>query len=248
MDSTVVEFNVDTVLYDRVVLSADVGFGGIDEGRLLDQEFLLDDRQGTFSTSFSPASGDDLAYFTLDLGFRVLSRRDARGEIERYLDLFVGWQSWRESYIAHGGSGVNILGPFPLPDVPVIKHDLDWNSFRLGARGHFEIFENVALRSRIALVPYTECQFEDTHYLRSEMQQPGWIANVDGGWGVMFDQTVAWNVWRGLFIEVGYQTFHLNSGSCDFEVHSVGNPTAVGQFNEATMTRQGLLLAVRYQL
>ena len=140
-----------------------------------------------------------------------------------------------------------MTGVFLLPDIPVITHDFQWSSLRLGARGHFKISRRLSLRPRLVLVPYTNCQFEDTHYLREDKSQPGWVVDVDGGWGVMFDQTLAYNVWQGLFIELGYQIYHINSGSGKMEVRNVSPPDVDVPFNEAVMTRHGIILVVRYE-
>ena len=123
VDSTVFQFTGDALIFKRYILSTDVGFGAISDGCLRDQDFnafgIL------ISESKSVADDDDLFYVNVDLGYRLMYccphrfSWDAQDKKPRgTLDLLIGYQHWREKYVAT--EGVQTKNPFPFifPDVP----------------------------------------------------------------------------------------------------------------------------------
>jgi hypothetical protein len=249
VDSTVVEFNTEAVVGNKLVLTMDFGFGAIEDGRLLDQDFLLSGRDGLFSSSLHPVPNDDLFYFNFDMGYRLMSRRDRCGRIVGHLDVLTGYQYWRERYVAIDGSVVDVGGTSSilLPAIPVITHEYEWSSWRLGVRSQIELAPRLSLRSRLIVVPVTGLDFDDIHHLRTDLRQdPSFYARTTGGWGVMVDATLSFRVLSGLSIEAGYQVYDITGDNGTIIAQAVTGDVAEA-FNEAETTRHGIIAGVRWQ-
>ena len=87
----------------------------------------------------------------------------------------------------------------------MISERATWDSLRVGARASIEIFPKLSIKTRLMFVPWTHYELEDIHYMRSSHKKdPSFEAKADGGFGVMSDTTISYNIWKGLSIEAGY--------------------------------------------
>ena len=108
IDSTVLEIRGRGRLPRRFFLELGIGAGNIDEGTLLDEDFLsaqgaaafgaLVPGEHAFSTTVSEIDGDDLHYLDVVLGLGVYRSQDGRSE----LSVFGSYLDWNESYRAQG--------------------------------------------------------------------------------------------------------------------------------------------------
>ncbi len=254
VDSTVVEFTADALFFKRYILSVDIGFGAISGGSLRDKDFLGFDRTLLFSDTISAADNDDLFYVNVDLGYRILNccpfgfswavpDKKPRGT----LDLLIGYQHWRETYI--GKKTIDLFpGTRTIDQGNAITEDFTWDSLRLGTRVNIEILPKFSFRGRLMFVPWTNFDLEDRHHLRTDLKQnPSFETRTRGGFGVQFDATLSYIVWRGLSIEAGYQLWDIRSGDGTITARSLILGDVKEPFNEATSTRHGAIIGINYR-
>jgi len=256
VDSTVFQFTSDALIFKRYILSADVGFGAISGGSLRDQDFLGNNRTLLFSESKSVADDDDLFYVNLDVGYRLMYccphrfSWDAQNKKPRgTLDLLIGYQHWREKYVAtEGVQTQNLFGPIgPFANQGKgITDEFTWDSVRMGFRVRSNLTNKLSFRGKVMFIPWTHFEEEDIHHFRTELKQdPSFKSTARGGFGVQTDTTLSYNVWRGLSIEAGFQYWDIGSGE-----GTQTTRTLIGDlkspFNGANSTRWGAIVGTNY--
>src|SRR5262249_8977274 len=152
-------------------------------GRLRDRDF---DDDGTLSSETQhPANTDNVFYVSVDVGYRLWSSGPARDGVRWAIDGLLGYQHWREKYVAHGGVDV-LPGGRPLPSSSsVLSNDFTWDSFRLGARTQLA-GERWDWQTRVLFIPATNFRDSDVHFLRDDLRQdPSFVDRATGGFGVL---------------------------------------------------------------
>ena len=248
VDSTVFQFTSDALIFKRYILSTDVGFGAISGGSLRDQDFAGNNRTLLLSESKSVADDDDLFYVNVDLGFRLMYccphrfSWDAQDKKPRgTLDLLIGYQHWREKYVAtEFVQTVPALGPF-ADQGKGITEEFTWDSVRMGFRVRSNLTGKLSFIGKVMFIPWTQFKLDDIHHLRDLNVK----STARGGFGVQTDTTLSYNVWRGLSIEAGFQYWDITSGdgtnTFRFPTLSFKTP-----FNEANSTRWGAIVGTNY--
>ena len=145
---------------------------------------------------------------------------DAQGKKPRgTLDLLIGYQHWREKYIAT--EAVQTKDPFglfggigPFADQgKAITEEFTWDSVRMGVRVRSNFTDKLSFRGKVMFIPWTHFEEEDIHHLRTDLKQdPSFKSTARGGFGVQSDITLSYNVWRGLSIEGGFRFWDIESG------------------------------------
>src|SRR5207237_10775076 len=104
--------------WKRWVWMLSVGGTSMDEGTLVDEDFSKSNRQGRFSVTRSPVDGGYVFYLNNDVGFRAVrwdqplfGTAAAPPPPAGYLDVFIGYQFWREQYQGFGVQGSLIITP-----------------------------------------------------------------------------------------------------------------------------------------
>ncbi|GEM_PF-1413950 len=241
------EFSADTIWHERFIVRADLGVGTNGWGHLRDQDFDGGGHTLLASESDHSVHADNLYYFNLDLGWRIVSWHGFRNP-DSFLavDALIGWQYWSEKYVARGGTDV-IPGDRIFPPGDVIASRYQWDSLRIGLRSLWQIHESWSLESRIFFIPYTEFTNTDIHYLRTDLlRDPSFIDRADGGLGVMADVTLAWRILPHLGLELGYRSWGIHSTD---GVSFTRTPSGdfVSPLNHASTLRHGLLLGVTWR-
>ncbi len=248
VDSVITEFNVNSLFYDRYIFNIDVGLGGIDDGKLTDRDYLGDNRTGLFSVAEATVGDetDNVFYVNADLGYRIFNKKKSS------VDLLLGYQRWEEKYVSTKAiqlvDPLGLVGLGPLANqTKAISEETEWNSLRVGARAKIELFKRLSIKSRIMFVPWTHYEHDDIHHQRTDLRKdPSFRVKADGGFGVMSDTTIFYNIWKELSIEAGYQIWDIESG--DGILTSRANTGSVDtNFNEANATRQGAIIGISYR-
>jgi Protochlamydia outer membrane protein len=244
LNNPMLELSADCLWFDRLIVRTDLGVGTSGSGRLSDKDF---DVFGLTSDSEHPVSADNLYYFNLDLGWRIVCWHGFRNpDSFLAIDALIGWQYWSEKYVARDG-----VDQFPgnrlFPPGDVIASRFQWDSLRIGLRSVWQIHENWSLESRVFFVPYTEFQNNDIHYLRTDLlNDPSFVDRADGGIGIMADLTLAWRILPHLGVEAGYRVWDIRSeGGVSF----TRTPTDdfASPLNHAYTIRHGLLLGLTWR-
>ena len=254
LHSTVVELSADAFwAKPRIIAKVDVGAGGIGGGQLTDSDYAGNNRTLLFSESVSSVDNNQLWYVNLDVGYRVWisDTEDMRGERRGFVDMFLGYQHWSEKYEASkfvqtqdpfgviGGTG-----PFSNQGVG-ISETFKWDSLRLGGRGQVELLPKLSLRGKAIFIPYTHFTLEDIHHFRSDLaQNPSVKATTDGGWGTQLDIALAYNIWRAVSVEGGYQYWYAESGHGTANVFGSDGSTGQVILNKAHSTRNGVIVGL----
>ena len=242
VDSVITEFNVNALLYNRYIFNVDVGIGGISGGKLTDRDYLGDNRTEIFSVSDSTVDDDSMYYVNADIGYRLFNKKKSS------IDLLLGYQHWQEKYIGTEGRQQlgGTLGPFADQGRGISQKDT-WDSLRVGVRAKIELFQKLSIKSRLMFVPWTHYESDDIHYLRSGLKKdPSFKTRADGGFGVMSDTTISYNIWKGLSVEAGYQIWDINSGSGTMTARPLNDDDSRTRFNEANTIRQGGIIGIYY--
>lgn len=237
VDSLVTEVYGE-VRWKRLLLLGSLGWGGIDDGVLIDDDFLLDNRQGRFSHTRSSVEDDGLFYLNVDLGARILTW-DRGG----HLDLFVGYQYWHEKYVAFGTTGTTATSS----SVKALTHDYRWNSVRLGIRAGIPLVARFHFKGAIVGLPVSRYDLEDVHHLRTDLRKnPSFSSESDDGWGIGLDGALSYPIWKGLSVEAGYRYWRIDSGEGDKFTHGLTGTTSA-KLHNTTFERYGPHLALEYR-
>ena len=180
VDSPVTEVHAEAVFRQRLVLQGTMGIGPIIDGTFIDNDYAADDRQNRFSSTRSDATGEALVYFTMDVGFRLVSWAQPHSHVIGYVQAFTGYQFWTEYYEASGANGT-----VSIPDDEVVVEEtFTFQSIRLGAEAMVPVYRGLALRLRGVYLPWTRSDLRDKHPLRGDLEQdPSFKATAEGGTG-----------------------------------------------------------------
>lgn len=242
-DSLIGEGNADLV-WKRLVLMTSVGGGAITDGVLIDDDFDRSGHQARSSHTRSSVDDEKVFYFNIDAGWRAFTWSLPGSTLPGYLDLFVGYQRWEETYVAFGITGTP---PTASTGTKVITQEYTWDSARVGGRIHIPMSARLAVHTRALVLPYTRTRLDDIHHLRTDLQQnPSFSSEADGGLGFQLDFGLLYTVWKGLAVEGGYQFWRIDSGSGDKFTHGVGGTTK-DTLNEIVVERGGPYVGLRYR-
>ena len=199
VDSVVPELNVDFV-WNRLVFMGGVGGGAINQGVLIDEDFLDRDHQARSSRTRSDVDDDGLFYLNTDVGYRAL-RWGTPGQLG-FVDALAGYQYWHERYVAFGAtSGFPSVVAAISSNAKVITQDYYWHSLRLGGRTQVPLFGGLSLKGRAFLVPWSYSIVDDIHHRRSDLRHdPSFHGEASGGLCFQADGGLTYQVWRGLSV------------------------------------------------
>jgi len=259
VDSVVPEVNAELV-WKQLVLRSSLGWGGISEGVLIDDDFLFSDRQGRWSHTRSNVNDDGLFYVNADIGLRLIV--DPEKTRSAYTDLLIGYQYWHEKYVAFGATGFQCTAFVGTVDNPmcaafgaavapptlkVITHDYFWHSLRIGQRTKIPLYSGLSLKADAIILPWSSSELRDVHHLRNDLKQnPSFLSRAKGGFGVQLDGGLTWATWWGLSIEGGFQYWRLDSGEGDKFTRALSGTTK-DKLNEIIVERYGPYLGLQYR-
>ncbi len=195
IDSTVAEIMGHIRLPQRFYLELVWGSGDIDEGTLVDDDFLSAvgaqffgaSRRGEhlFSRTHSDVNDDGLHYYSLKLGRDVFRSQDRRGGI----GLFGKYQVWTEETRAVGVRQIVCTTPrlcqpvgfAGFANTDVIENDVDWDSLFIGVDGYYKFNDKFTVSGMLAYSPIAQVESEDIHFLRSDLaKNPSFRLEGDG--------------------------------------------------------------------
>lgn len=240
MVSELIEISASGLWCDRLITSVDLGIGGVSNGQLEDQRFRINGQQPLFQ-NIHPASDDGVGYVSADLGWRFYE------DAQFTFDGLIGYQFWREKYIAEGGARIVPPGP-AFPPGPVITEQFTWHGLRIGFQSMYQLFPRWSLKTRVLAMPLTHLEVRDIHHLRPDfLQDPSSIDRAIGGVGVLGDIRFTYWICKGLYAEIGYRIWHASSGEGETTLRFRNAPESQLIFNEGSTTRQGLVIGLTYQ-
>jgi hypothetical protein len=234
------EVNAETIWGGRFIARFDVSAGTAGGGSFRDLDYDDNDRTSLASDTTHPANDNSIFYFNLDFGYRVWDLKSVSGRFTG--DVLLGYEYWQEKYIASNGQEL-FPDPGPFPPGRVVSNNFKWNSFRIGGRTEIEL-ARWTLGAKLMFVPVSNFRDDDIHYLRTDLlQDPSFIDQATGGFGVMLDATVSYRIWKSLSVEAGYRLWYNQAGmGLDYARTPQGD--VVSPLHQVQTVRQGLLLGV----
>jgi hypothetical protein len=240
--SNVVELDGQVSLRNGMFFRGQFGYGGIDDGELIDDDFLAG--QNLFSRTQSNIDGSNLWYLNADVGLKLLSFSGRRGSLKA----FVGYQYWQETYEAKGLIQlVPPVGTVPTGGQTVITNEVQWNSIRLGLEGGYQITRRFSISGSAAFIPYTSLKNEDIHHLRTDLRQDPSFSMNGTGIGANFDVSISYMIVKQLFFDLGYRYWWLRVSDGDWKAHFIDGTTQTVILNEFQTIRQGVTFGLNYK-
>jgi opacity protein-like surface antigen len=248
VDAIVGEVGVDAT-WKRIVWMLNVGGSKFSDGTLVSDEFAQSGHQARFAFNRSPVDDGHVFYVSSDLGFRVaewlkpvFAGPDAP-LVRGYLDVFLGYQYWREEYTATGlygflflpGLTINVTEP---NSTKVLRHEYSRHSLRLGARTQIPLWGGFSTKLMAAIVPYTHTDLEAEEFIRTDIKAPT-KSHANGGFGYQLEASLAYGFWRGLSVEAGYRYWRFDSGSGEVDTTSINGIVSTNKVNEMITERHG---------
>ncbi len=248
-DAILPEVNVELV-WKRLVFMASAGKTGISDGVLIDDDFLLSERQGRFSHTRSSVTDEGVTFINADIGFRLVSWLYSERSAPGYVDVLAGYQYWREKYVAYGATGIlDFFGVFDNvvdSHIKVITQDYNWQSVRLGFRYHIPGPAGIGFKARVFFIPWTHSELKDVHHLRTDLKQnPSFASRAEGGFGTQLEGGLTYTPWPWLTFEAGYQYWGINPGEGVKYTYSIGAGTFRDKLNEQKIERYGPYVGVQ---
>jgi hypothetical protein len=248
MNSVITQVEGDLTL-KRFVMTGSVGYGAIGNGTLLDQDWNGDNRTQKTSETLSRASNGSVWIVSLTPGFRAFQWRVGDNPIPGGIDVLLGYQFWREQYIAYGAQ--NLLGPGQLPDVKALTQTNTWQSLRLGSRVTVPVLAWAAIKGSAFYIPVTYYRDEDIHHLRTSgssalRQDPSFLTTATGGNGVQLEASLVVRIWRALTVEAGYTYWDIRSGSGSVQAYPASGGVVVEPHNVDNTRRQGVFFGANW--
>lgn len=188
VDSEIFEFNILTDVFNDDSLRLTFGFGNINDGRLVDDDYysaLGAVNQNTtetvahrFSRTYSDIAGDGLFYLRGDFLPHELVFNPSFGQFQ----ISFNAQYWQENYRAQGVLQVECTDYTPPPDitdscgpigsfgyagVDVISNKVIWLGFGASIEGRVNMLSDLSLIVNTTLYPLMTLINEDIHHLRT---------------------------------------------------------------------------------
>jgi hypothetical protein len=241
LDANALEVFARSVFERDWFVKGNLGMGRINSGWFRDEDFFAGQEKFSDTTSAVPEGW--LAYGSLDLGRQWVLRGGAIT-----LGVFAGYGQWTEYVEAYGATDhLGFIGGDIPTNIKVISNKATWRALRVGFVGEFAVARRAWLAVDLAAAPYATVRVEDSHVLRTDLDDLGSAPNIilDGhGWGVQLDAELRYRIARRTELAVGfrYWYFEITKGQ-----RSLPNFPAEPSLPlvELYSTRNGLTLAVR---
>jgi len=267
LNSNVIEFHSQVTLAKKWIVRVSNGYGAINNGRLIDDDFVSADGAEAFgatvsgphrfSRTFSDIDGSALWYVNFDLGYKPVGFLGERGAIK----LFIGYQHWREKAEATGLTQVEctvltptaegVLPCFPAGTVKsvgqnAITNTMSWDSVRLGIEGSYQLLSRFLINGSVVFVPVTVLNNEDIHHLRTDLQKDPSFSMSGTGMGVNLEGRVSFMIIRHLYLSAGYRYWRLEVTDGTWRQHLITGPVVTANLNQLRSVRHGVTIGLTY--
>ncbi len=242
-------------------LRGSAGYGGIDDGTLIDDDYVSALGATTFGTSVSgphrlsrtesDIDGDYLWYVNLDVGTTLFRFADDRGAVRTFL----GYQHWREQYVARGvnqlectavGTQCSAPGTISSPGAAAVTNRVDWDSLKLGAEADVPIFSWLTFQMGATYVPLAVLSNEDIHHLRGDLRKDPSFSMAGTGQGYNLEAGARVRVLKGLYVSTGVRYWELFVKDAEWRNHPVVGASSTVNLNNLRSQRYGITFLVSY--
>lgn len=259
--SIVAELQGKLTFDDWLFFRASAGYGGIDDGTLVDDDYVSALGATAFGTSVSgphrfsrtesDIDDDYLWYVNVDVGTTLLRFAENRGAVRTFL----GYQHWREKYVARGvnqlectavGTLCSAPGTIAFPGIPAITNRVDWDSLKLGVETDVPIFSWLTFQLGAAYIPLAVLSNEDIHHLRSDLRQDPSFSMTGTGQGYNLEAGARVRVVENLYVSTGVRYWELFVDDGEWRNHPVVGAPSTVNLNELRSRRYGITFLVSH--
>ncbi len=265
VDSTVLELGARVDLKLGWFIEANVGSGTLDNGDLIDDDFVSTAGADFLNTTvsgphmvsrtFSEINNDDLLYVNLLFGRNVFTSKSNRVKV----GLFGQAQHWEEAYTAQGLTQAVCTSPnnFCAPTgssgfrgMDVISNKVRWQTVSLGVDTSIAVGKRIELNGRVTASPFAQLRNDDTHHLRPDLNQNPSFRDEGTGTGYGIDLDASYHFTPRLSAHAGYRYWKMEikdevNGQLAFPA---GSSLPVASDLDLFVTkRQGFLLGIKYR-
>lgn len=261
VDGTVLELSAEVGVFRRFVVGGRLGAGGIDGGRLVDDDYLsvtgAEELGATvegahrWSRTHSSVDDDDLRYFDLELGWAALRPGDHRS-----LELFGSYGRLNETYVATGVSQIECTLPFGDPlgcapagssgfaGEPVITNEVEWDAWWIGVRGWRRLGKRFRWSGSIGYAPYTEVVADDVHHLRDDLEQDPSFRTEGRGTGLQLATAFRLHLSRRFALDAGWRRTTLEADRGTLVAYPEDEQPLATRLRQVETVRGGLTLGL----
>lgn len=262
IDSNVFEVESELRLPRGIFFRTRFGFGVINEGRLIDDDFVSATGAAFFGAAQSGAhrisrtssdiDGDDMWYLNFDLGYKFWVSKNKRG----FIKSFFGYQHWREKVVATGVEQLECTSVGIFCDAPgtitnvgrkVLTNTVRWDSFRIGLEGAYWLNKRLRFDAQLAFIPYSRLLNRDIHHLRIDLQQDPSFEMNGTGVGYNMKAGFKYRLTKRLSFLAGYKYWRIEVRDSVWKNFPVAGEASVANLNEFTSYRNGAVAEVKYQ-
>lgn len=260
--SNVVELNGKLITQEAFFLRGNIGYGVIDDGTLIDDDFLSAAGAAANGTSVSGAHmfsrtesaiNDNYLWFvTLDAGIPLFSLFSDK----LTLGVFGGYQHWQERISAQGVNQLSCTSVGNLCSAPgsqsfsgqdAITNTVKWDSFRIGIDTALHLFQRLDLTASAAFVPYTIMENQDTHHLRTDLRRDPSFTMTGSGHGYQAEVGLQFLLVQNLYLNAGFRYWRLEVTNGSWRNHPNGTAATTVNLNELSSQRYGGTFGLSYR-
>ena len=264
IESQIIEIEGEIKLPHQVFLRTQFGFGTINDGRLVDDDFVSAAGATSFNASQSGAhrisrthsniDGDDMWYLNLDLGLKLWTSKNNA----HFTRVFIGYQHWQEKVVATGVEQIECTsfgGGNPFCNSPgtvtnsgqkVITNKVRWDSLRIGWEGSFRYSKKFRFDADLAYIPISRLLNQDIHHLRTDLQQDPSFEMDGTGSGYNLEASLKYSLTKKLFLSAGYRYWKIKVSDGNWKDLPVVGTQTTANLNNLSSSRQGVTAQIEY--
>ena len=264
LKSNIIEIEGEIKLPHKVFLRTQFGFGTINDGRLVDSDFVSAAGATSFnasqsgphriSKSHSNIDDDNMWYLNLDLGFKLWASKN-NDHITR---VFIGYQHWQEKVVATGEEQIECTsfgGGNPFCNSPgtvtnvgqkIITNKVRWDSLRIGWEGSFRYSKKFWFDIDLAYIPISGLLNQDIHHLRTDLQQDPSFEMDGTGSGYNLEAKLKYSLTKQLSLSAGYKYWKIKVSDGTWKNLPVVGTQTIANLNDLSSSRQGVTAQLEY--
>ena len=255
LKSNIIELEARLELPNRYFARGNYGFGSINEGRLVDDDYLsptgalLFSTEERFSRTHSNIDSDNVWYLNFDFGKRLI--RSKRG----WVGGFIGFQHWEENVVGQSIKTIecpntllcNPVGSVTNIEEKVISNSVVWNSIKIGLDVEYRVNRRISISGQLAYIPLAIMDNDDIHHLRTDLQQNPSFKMEGKGSGLNFKTLARVRLIGDFFLTAGFRYWKLTVNDEEWKNYTVSGEDTIANLNNFDSVRFGTILGLSYR-
>jgi len=264
VNSQVTELGLTMQLPAGHALRFSLGSGAIEEGTLVDDDYLsasgatyygaTQSGAHRFSRTHSDIDGNGLSYFSATFMPHDLHIVKSSSEIRFGL----GFQHWEEEYTANGirqiectvlsypGFNCAPAGTVAYTGVTVITNKVEWSGVGLTMDGLFSLTDSLSAKLDATYYPVMRLVNEDIHHLRSDLAQDPSVRMTGTGTGYDLAASLRYRFSGNLLVHLGYRVWERSVKNQTITFYGASGGSSSADLMDFNTRRDGLVLGLDF--